>query len=104
MIHKSVSLDFTNQKGDAAGFVLYQNEPNPFDNKTSILFNLPESGAATISIHDITGKLLKLDTKLFNNGLNAYEVNSSDIKATGILYYQVESGNFSATKKMILID
>lgn len=104
MIHKSVSLEFTNQKGDTAGFVLYQNEPNPFDNKTSILFNLPESGAATISIHDITGKLLKLDTKLYNKGLNAYEVNSSDIKATGILYYQVESGNFSATKKMILID
>ena len=38
--------------------VLYQNEPNPFSAKTTIRFDMPEEGAATMTIYDVTGKVL----------------------------------------------
>ena len=47
-------------RGDNAQetMVLYQNEPNPFNGETVIGFDLVESGVATISLYDVTGKEL----------------------------------------------
>jgi hypothetical protein len=40
------------------GFELYQNQPNPFVNKTLIGFHLPEATEATLTIFDETGRML----------------------------------------------
>ena len=87
-----------------AGFVLGQNTPNPFDNVTTIGFELPVAGTATLSVFDVTGKTISVIENTYNAGYNTIELSKSTLGTTGVLYYQLESGEFTATKSMILID
>jgi subtilisin-like proprotein convertase family protein len=102
----SVSLVFRTDAGVVESNVieLYQNEPNPFDNETVIGFNLPEGGNAVISVYDVTGKVLKVIDSEFAKGFNTIKLNKSELGASGVLYYQLESGDFNATKKMIILE
>ena len=87
-----------------AEFALYQNEPNPFNGVTAIGFELPTSGEATLTVYDVTGKVLfnKVDT--YAKGYNVVTINRSNIQAAGVLYYKLENGDNVATKKMIIIE
>ena len=97
-----VNLEFTEQLGQEV--VLMQNRPNPFTESTIISFVLPEDGPATLTVFDISGRLLTKVQGNFNAGTNNIELRSEDLEATGVLYYQLESGAYKATKKMILIN
>src|SRR5690606_29108750 len=46
--------------GDDFGLVLYQNSTNPYAGETVIGFKLPEGSEATLSVYDVTGKMLKV--------------------------------------------
>ena len=90
---------------------LYQNYPNPFNPSTSIKFDIPElpliKGAGgmftTLTIFDILGKEVTtlIDEKLLPG---RYEVNwnASDY-ASGVYFYKISAGEFTATKKMVLM-
>lgn len=82
-------------------FVLYQNEPNPFFNETTISFELFEATALTLTIYDPTGKVLKEYKGAFAKGKNQIEVHGSELKDYGILYYQMTTPNQILNKKMI---
>ena len=89
-------------------FELYQNYPNPFNPSTTIKFKLPESGFTTLKIFDLYGK--EIGT-LINDKLNAgtYELKFSldELKdkslTSGVYFYQLKSGKYQETKKMILL-
>jgi len=85
-------------------FRLYQNVPNPFKQVTSITFELPAEMDATVSIQDITGKVLKTVQGKYAKGMHTIQVNKQDLAATGLLYYTLEAGIFKDTQKMILVD
>jgi hypothetical protein len=98
-----VSLNFTNGKVET-GFALYQNEPNPFKETTQVGFNLPESMSATLTIYDVTGKVLKVVEGDYTKGYNQVSIKRADLKVNGVLYYQLDTEAFTATKKMIVIE
>ncbi len=98
---KDISLRFD---GQDAGFALYQNTPNPFEGQTVIGFKLPEASKATLSVYDVTGKVLKIVEGEYNQGYNEVKLKSSDLNATGVLYYQLDTKTYTATKKMIVIE
>ena len=88
-------------------FKLEQNYPNPFNPTTNIVFRIAEGGFVTLKVYDILGNEI---ATLVNEELPAgeYEVefNTSSIThhpSSGIYFYQLKSGNFVETKKMILI-
>jgi hypothetical protein len=85
-------------------FVLGQNEPNPFETQTVIEFNLPQAGNATLTVMDVTGKIITKKEGTYAKGLNTVTLQKSDIGISGVLYYQLDSGEFTATKKMIIVD
>jgi len=88
---------------DFAGFDLQDNVPNPFRQMTTIGFNLPQAGAATISIMDIDGKLLMSRTDNFNQGLNQIELTRQEIGgSSGVFFYRLDAGGFTQTKKMTI--
>ena len=89
---------------ERTNFALLQNTPNPFEEETIIGFQLPEAAKATLSILDVTGKKIKVLSEEFNAGYNEFVIRRSDLGSNGVLYYQLESGAFIATRKMILID
>jgi hypothetical protein len=89
-------------------FMLYQNYPNPFNPVTKIKFNIPPVGDAymrpvQIKIYDILGRDI---TTLFNEELKpgTYEIewNASGF-SSGVYFYRLEAGEFSVTKKMVLL-
>jgi hypothetical protein len=82
-------------------FELYQNTPNPWENRTVIGFHLPEAGAATLSIFDETGKLLYSRKGEFAKGYNAFTVERSQVNAAGVMYYEVETATGNGAMKMI---
>lgn len=84
-------------------FVLYQNTPNPFSEYTDINFVLPENTTGTLKINDLSGKVVMVKEGNFVKGLNTIRINKSDLKASGVLYYRLETEGNTATRKMILI-
>ena len=101
----NVNVEFTNgsQVVEANKFDLYQNTPNPFTEETTIGFVLPADGDATIKILDVTGKVLKVYQNEYAKGYNQLSVAKKDLPSAGVMYYQLETKDFSATKKMVLI-
>jgi len=97
-----VTLKFGAGKTAAAGFELYQNEPNPFDGQTVIGFNLPQATRAGIHISDATGRLLKVITGDFAKGYNQIRLQRSELPATGVLTYTIQTGRHTATRKMVV--
>jgi hypothetical protein len=84
-------------------FALEQNYPNPFNPSTHIKFQLPRAEFVTITIFDMLGK--KVET-LVSERKNAgyYDVSFDGTSlASGMYFYKIEAGNFTDTKKMILI-
>nr|HMP26253.1 T9SS type A sorting domain-containing protein [Saprospiraceae bacterium] len=96
----NVGIQFNSGTIANAGFELYQNTPNPFKGQTLIGFNLPEAGDATITVSDITGRVIKLVRGNYAQGYNQVTLNSSDLP-TGVLTYTLESGEYTATRKMV---
>ncbi|MFT4535970.1 MAG: hypothetical protein ACI9P5_003342, partial [Saprospiraceae bacterium] len=83
--------------------ILYQNEPNPFKDQTMIRFELAEEGAVLFTVTDVTGKTLKVINTIGGKGMNLLPLDADDLGVTGVLYYTIESGEFTATKKMIVV-
>ena len=100
--YMDVEVAFTGTELGSAGFELYQNTPNPFKGETLIGFNLPADDKVTMTISDVSGRVLKLVRVDGVKGYNNVLLNSNDLPAAGVLYYTVETSEFTATKKMII--
>jgi hypothetical protein len=83
------------------GFELYQNQPNPFVNKTFIGFHLPVATEATLSIYDETGRMLFTQKGDYAKGYNSIAIDRALLNTTGVMYYKLETATDSASKKMI---
>jgi len=84
-------------------YSLSQNYPNPFNPSTSISFEIPQSGFVKLVVYDMLGKEV---ATLLNEEktAGAYEVNFNVRNlASGIYFYTINAGNFTSTKKMILM-
>ena len=97
----NLGLEFNQSKLDE--LVVYQNQPNPIKAETTIGFSLPEASTATLTIYDVTGRIVKTIEGDYAAGYHAVEINSGDLGGNGIWYYRFDSGNQTITKKMIMI-
>jgi len=87
----------------AEKFALFQNYPNPFNPSTIISYSLPVTSQVSLKVYDVLGREAAI---LFNEEKSAgtYKVTFDGRGlASGIYYYQLRSGSFSESKKMILI-
>ena len=84
-------------------FKLSQNFPNPFNPTTKILYSVRKSSKVTIKVLDVLGQ--EIET-LVNEEKPAgsYEItwNAANLPS-GTYFYQMRTGNFVQTKKMILL-
>ncbi len=99
-----IQLTFT-PRPVAATFELYQNQPNPVQSQTVIPFFLPDAAAVRITIFDGSGRVVRTVQQQFAAGMNQWTLNRSELPAApGILYYQVETDQATATRRMILVE
>ncbi len=87
---------FENQK-----IVLFQNQPNPFSDETTIVFCLPEKMEATLSVFDETGRQLIRQTGVFEKGENQMLLRGDDLGATGILILKLETSVGNAVQRLV---
>ena len=97
-----VRLSFDGKTNTLGNNQLMQNRPNPVISSTVIPFELIEGSAITLKVIDINGKLVKVIKGNFAKGYN--EIKLSDLKGSGVMYYQLETGTETLIKKMILVD
>ncbi len=103
---RGVELAFTTEDQGPAGaiFELYPNEPNPFRETTTIGFHLPHSTTATLRIFDTNGRLITEITGLFDKGYHQTQIDRRSLPGQGVYFYQLETPEYKATKRMVLID
>jgi hypothetical protein len=103
-----------NEKFKMHNVKLYQNLPNPFHNSTTIHYELAsslpviarnEAIPVSLTIYDITGRLVATLVNE-NQKPGIYQVQwdgSPNRVRSGIYFYRLSSGDFTATKKLILL-
>jgi hypothetical protein len=88
----------------AYAYELKQNTPNPFSDETVIGFSLPKATKATLSIRDVKGALIYKVEGNYAKGSNQVSLKKSQLGASGVLYYTLETTEFTATKKMVILE
>ena len=86
-----------------AEFVLSQNYPNPFNPSTRINYFVPQESFVSVKVYDFLGREVA-DLVNETKSIGSYELlfDASSLPS-GTYFYTMIAGNFSTTKKMILI-
>ena len=92
-----------NETAIAEEFTLFQNLPNPFNSTTNIRFQIVDFGFVSLKVYDITGReVATMVSSRLTAGRYKYDWDASGL-ASGIYFYQLVAGNYSETRKMILL-
>ncbi len=104
----------TRQTGEDNGDVpaeysLLQNIPNPFNAGTTIRFDLPEEGQVMLTIYDVLGRkvVTLVANEPYSSGSHAVLWDGKDQSgqrvSSGVYLVQIQAGNFSRSRKMLLL-
>jgi hypothetical protein len=92
----------------AGAYALNQNYPNPFNPTTTIDYSLKASGLVSLKVYNVAGQLVR--TLVSNNAAaGEYSIqwdgrdNAGTSVSSGVYFYKLVSGDFSMTKKMVLL-
>ncbi len=84
-------------------FALSQNFPNPFNPSTEIRYSIPVTSHVTLKLFDILGREIRtLVNTSQNPGTYSVTLNAQNL-ASGVYLYRLITGDFSATKKLVLV-
>ncbi len=84
-------------------YSLMQNYPNPFNPATTIAYSIPKNGLVTIKVYDILGKeVAELVNEVKEAGSYSVQFNATELPS-GIYFYTLSSGDYTETKKLILL-
>jgi hypothetical protein len=93
----------------APTYKLEQNYPNPFNPATTIRFSVPASGTVFLAVYDIHGRLVKNVIDLDHYSQGVYNAvwdgtnNYGQKVASGTYFYKLQAGNYTETKRMMLV-
>jgi hypothetical protein len=109
--YKLVDVDYSGRRHEhqpmsvqtAFEYALDQNYPNPFNPTTAIQFSLEKPGKTVLEIYNTLGqKVATLVNGELSAGAHRYQWNASGL-SSGVYFYRLQSNEFVATKKMILV-
>lgn len=86
-----------------SSYVLSQNYPNPFNPSTVISYSIPQAGFVKMKIFNLLGQEVKTLVNTQQNAGNYKIIFNADNLPSGIYLYQIQSGSYNLTKKMMLI-
>lgn len=100
----NISLIGSNTNSTPTSFALQQNYPNPFNPTTTIDFSIAKASFVTLKVYDVLGNevmtLINNELKSANN--YSYTVDFSKL-SSGVYYYSIKAGDFTSTKKLMLV-
>jgi len=100
---RSVLTHIEGNNNNIESYKLYQNYPNPFNPGTIINYQIPVNNYVTLKVFDVSGREV---ATLVNEELKpgTYEVtfDGSNLPS-GVYFYKLTAGDFSETKKLLLL-
>ncbi len=98
-----IVTDINNEPTTLSGFKLEQNYPNPFNPTTNFEFGILVRGFVSLKIYDVLGKeITTLINEELPSGIHKVEFNGSQL-TSGTYFYRLKVGNFSESRKMVLL-
>lgn len=84
-------------------YSLEQNYPNPFNPTTNIKFSLQKSSFVSLKVYNILGQeVATLINREMQNGVFTVDFDASGL-TSGLYIYKLQAGEYSSSKKMMLI-
>jgi hypothetical protein len=98
---------FIVDKAVPIAFALNPAYPNPFNPYTNLSFVLPEAMNYSLKLYNVAGQLVRTYEGTGSVGLNLISWDSRDNDgeeiATGVYFYRLTAGDFSATRKTVML-
>ena len=90
-------------------YLLYDAYPNPFNPTTILRYDLPQKSKVTITIYDMLGRVINtMVNEVRDAGNQSIIWDGTNIKgfpvSAGIYLYQIETNQYTQTKKVILLN
>jgi hypothetical protein len=106
VVYKTFSFEVTGVEDNANvvnSFQLNQNYPNPFNPVTTIKYTVPTAGNVVLKVYDVLGREVStLINRVQEAGQHSISFDASAL-SSGMYIYTITSGNFTASKKMMLM-
>ncbi|MBK9108962.1 MAG: hypothetical protein IPM92_11515 [Saprospiraceae bacterium] len=83
--------------------VFYQNQPNPFKESTKIAFELTNDQEVEFIAYELDGKVIYRSKKAYTKGYHELELKSQELNTYGVFFLQMNTIDFTDTKRLILI-
>jgi hypothetical protein len=84
--------------------ILFQNNPNPWTDYTSIDIEAPTNGEANLRVYDYTHKLAMQRSLKMTQGMNTIVLSEKDIPQSGMYIVEIEMDGEQRARRMIKID
>jgi hypothetical protein len=88
-------------------FALHTAYPNPFNPFTNLSFTLPEVMSYSLKIYNVAGQLVRSFDGVGSASLNVVTWDGKDNVgsevSSGVYFYKLTAGSFSATEKMVMM-
>jgi hypothetical protein len=90
-------------RGIPSRFELLQNYPNPFNPTTTIKYDLPSASRVELRLYDLLGReVTTLVNEVQTAGYHSVRFDASGL-ASGVYFYRMKAGEFTQTKRMLLL-
>lgn len=104
LVRVGTPLSVSDHYTEANGYRLYNPDPNPFRNSTTISWESPVNSQAKIFITDLSGKQVYTNTNYSNlKGRNQITLSAKDLPEAGTYIFGIQSEKSLLTRKIILL-
>lgn len=84
-------------------FIFRQNYPNPFNPSTTVTYSLPKAAYVILKVYNLLGReVATLVDQQMPSGAHQATWNAQGM-TSGVYFYKISAGNYSKTRKMILL-
>jgi hypothetical protein len=99
---RSISIGIAESPYLPSHYALEQNYPNPFNPGTVIHYEVPEKVFVSLKVYDLLGREIQtLVDGIEERGRKSVPFNAAAL-SSGVYFYRLSAGNFSATRKLLV--